>query len=46
MIPLCVVLIVAVFIAVGSYWTEIMSKYQEKKSLEQEIIAYCIAKTQ
>jgi len=37
-VPLCLVLIITVFISVGSYWVQIAEKYQEKSRLEDEIV--------
>jgi len=37
-VPLCLVLIITVFISVGSYWVQIADKYQEKNRLEEEIV--------
>ena len=38
LIPLCIGLLAAIFITVGSYWTKILAKYQEKQELEKEIV--------
>lgn len=37
-IPICAVVLIAVFASIGSYWLQIAEKYQEKKQLESEII--------
>lgn len=38
-LPICLVVLGAVFVAIGNYWVKILAKYQEKSILEQEIIA-------
>ena len=38
-LPICLVVLGAIFIAIGSYWVKIYDKYQEKSALESEIIA-------
>lgn len=38
LIPLCIGLMVAIFVSVGSYWVKIANKYQEQKDLEQQIV--------
>lgn len=38
-VPICAVILVAVFVSIGSYWLQITEKYQEKQRLEAEIIA-------
>lgn len=38
-IPVCTVVLIAVFASIGSYWMQIADKYQEKQRLEAEIIA-------
>ena len=38
-IPICTVVLVAVFASIGSYWLQIAEKYHEKQQLEAEIIA-------
>lgn len=38
-LPICLVILGAVFVAIGNYWVKILAKYQEKSILEQEIIA-------
>lgn len=38
-VPVCAVVLVTVFVSIGSYWLQIAEKYQEKKNLEAEIIA-------
>lgn len=37
-IPICTVVLMTVFASIGSYWLQIVEKYQEKKQLESEII--------
>lgn len=39
LIPLCGIILMAVFVSIGSYWGQISSKYQEKRQLEAEITA-------
>ena len=39
LIPLCIGLMIAIFASVGSYWVKIANKYQEKKDLENQIVA-------
>ena len=39
LVPMCLILLAAIFMAIGSYWVKIMNKYQEKKELESEIVA-------
>ena len=38
-LPICLLILGAIFVSIGSYWVKIYSKYQEKSALEQEIIA-------
>ena len=38
-LPICLVLLGAIFVMVGNYWVEILAKYQEKAALEEQIIA-------
>ena len=38
-VPISLAILGAIFIAIGSYWVKIFDKYQEKKDLEQEIVA-------
>ena len=38
-VPMCLILLGAIFVAIGSYWVKIVNKYQEKKQLENEIVA-------
>lgn len=38
-VPICLIVLGAIFVAIGSYWVKIVSKYQEKKELENEIVA-------
>ena len=38
-LPICLVVLGAIFVMVGNYWVEILAKYQEKSVLEQEIVA-------
>ncbi len=38
-IPICCVVLITVFVSVGSYWLQIVEKYQEKQQLEEEIIS-------
>jgi len=37
-VPICLFIVVAIFISVGSYWVKIADKYREKEELENEII--------
>lgn len=37
-VPVCLVVVIAVFIMIGSYWAKIVDKYHEKKELEKEIV--------
>ena len=39
LVPICLILLAAILTAIGSYWVKIMNKYQEKKELENEIVA-------
>ena len=39
LLPICLVVLGAIFMAIGSYWVKIYDKYQEKGALEEEIIA-------
>lgn len=36
--PVCLLILVTIFVAVGSYWVQIANKYQEKESLSNEIV--------
>ena len=38
-LPICLILLGAIFVTIGSYWVKIFEKYQEKNILEQEIVA-------
>lgn len=38
-LPICLVVLGAIFVMVGNYWVEILAKYQEKSALEEQIIA-------
>ena len=38
-LPVCLIVLGAIFVAIGSYWVKIYDKYQEKSTLENEIIA-------
>lgn len=38
-VPICLVILITIFVSVGSYWVQIASKYQEKQQLEDEIMA-------
>lgn len=37
--PVCLLLLITIFVSVGSYWVQIAEKYQEKSILEDEIMA-------
>ena len=38
-VPVSLVVLGAIFMFIGSYWVKIVNKYQEKKDLENQIIA-------
>jgi len=38
-LPVCLVILGAIFVSIGSYWVKIYDKYQEKQELESEIVA-------
>lgn len=38
-LPICLLILGAVFVTIGNYWVKIYSKYQEKSMLENEIVA-------
>lgn len=38
-LPTCLVILVALFTAVGSYWIQIANKYQEKQQMDAELIS-------
>ena len=38
LVPFCIVLMITIFASVGSYWVQIIEKYQEKDNLKEEII--------
>ena len=38
LVPICLILLGAIFMGIGSYWVKIMNKYQEKKELEKQIV--------
>lgn len=38
-VPICLAVIITVFVAVGNYWVQIAAKYQEKDSLNSHMIA-------
>ena len=38
-VPACLILLIFIFVAIGSYWVKIADKYQEKKRLENEMVA-------
>lgn len=38
-LPVCLVVLVMVFTAIGNYWIQISHKYQEKKSYENRMIS-------
>ena len=38
-VPICLIVLGTIFVAIGSYWVKIVSKYQEKKQLENDIVA-------
>lgn len=37
--PICLVILITIFVAVGSYWVKIANKYREKQDLANEIVA-------
>lgn len=37
--PVCGIILIAIFVSIGSYWLQITEKYQEKNQLEKEIVA-------
>lgn len=38
-VPVCCLVVVAIFTAVGNYWVQIANKYQEKSALKQEMLS-------
>ena len=38
-LPICLLILGAVFVTIGNYWVKIYAKYQEKTVLENEIVA-------
>ena len=38
-VPICLIVLGTIFVAIGSYWVKIVNKYQEKKQLENDIVA-------
>jgi uncharacterized protein with ATP-grasp and redox domains len=38
-LPICLLLLGAIFVTIGNYWVKIYAKYQEKSLLENEIVA-------
>ena len=38
-LPICLIVLGAIFVMIGSYWVKIYDKHQEKKELQEEIIA-------
>ena len=39
LVPMCLILLGAIFMGIGSYWVKILDKYHEKGELEKEIVA-------
>ena len=39
LVPICLILLGAIFMGIGSYWVKILDKYHEKGELEKEIVA-------
>lgn len=37
-VPVCIFIVIAIFVSVGSYWVKIADKYREKSELEKEIV--------
>lgn len=38
-VPVCLLLLMTIFATIGSYWLQITAKYQEKKQLDEQILA-------
>ena len=38
-VPVCFLVIIAIFTAVGNYWIEISNKYEERNTLKKEMLA-------
>lgn len=38
-LPICLLILGAIFVTIGNYWVKIYAKYQEKTALENEIVA-------
>jgi len=38
-VPLCLCLVVVLVVTIGKYWVEIVSKYQEKTMLAEELVS-------
>ena len=38
-VPICFVIVIAICTAVGNYWIQIANKYQEKKQLDEMMLA-------
>ena len=38
-IPICSLILITIFVSVGSYWLKIAEKYQERQELQSEIVA-------
>ena len=38
-IPICSLILITIFVSVGSYWLKIAEKYQERQELQNEIVA-------
>ncbi len=39
LVPICLILLGAISMGIGSYWVKILDKYHEKGELEKEIVA-------
>ena len=37
-IPICSLILITIFVSVGSYWLKIAEKYQERQELQNEIV--------
>lgn len=38
-LPTCLVILITLFTAIGSYWVQIANKYQEKQQMDAELIS-------
>lgn len=37
-VPVCFIILITIFVSIGSYWLKIVEKYQEKQELEEELV--------